>query len=341
MRTSRERVRAGIAGLSLALLMAGAPAAIGAGGATFTTPEAAYEQGMGAYRSGNIEHAIGALEFAAARNNFLAQFFLARIYSDSSTAYTDHAKAYILYRRLSDEYADIDPDDDQRAPFVAKALTALARYVKDGVSDIGLQPDPGRAAEYLRHAATFFNDEDAQFELARLYLNGEGVERDASRALHYLSVLTTEQRHAGAQAFLADLYWRGGPVARDPLKAFALISVAVENAPASERVWIEDIYQNIYCNASEGTRKQAEATIAQWRLKYRRTIQSVDRSGLAALHTRVERICANGERVMFAEREAAAPRTDEPDRPQPALKGDMLGFAIKDAGVATSGHPAR
>ena len=83
----------------------------------------------------------------------------------------------------------------------------------------------------MKHAATFFNDEDAQFELAKLYLTGEGIAPDPAQALHYLSVLTTERKHPGAQAFLADLYWRGGPVRRDPLTALALIAVAVENAP--------------------------------------------------------------------------------------------------------------
>ena len=30
--------------------------------------------------------------------------------------------------------------------------------------------NPDRAVEYLQHAATFFNDKDAQFELAKIYV---------------------------------------------------------------------------------------------------------------------------------------------------------------------------
>jgi TPR repeat protein len=330
------RLRVGIAGLGLALVMA-AGSAVAGGRATFATPEAAYEQGIAAFRSGQFERAIPALEFAAARYNFLAQFYLARIYADSTTAYCDDAKAYMLYRRLGDEYADVDPDDDQRAPFVAKALTALAAYVKHGVREIGLDPDPERAAEYLRHAATFFNDEDAQFELAKLYLNGDGVEKDGRKALHYLSVLTTERRHAGAQALLADLYWRGGLVQRDPLKALALISVAVENAPASERVWIEDIYQNIFCGASEGVRHQAEGVVAEWRLRYRRRVDRADGSDLGAPQPRGARTCANDEPVTPVERSAKAPLLPE----RPAMpQGPVLGFTLKEAGVAAT-VPAR
>ena len=36
-----------------------------------------------------------------------------------------------------DEFAVlVDPDDDRRAPFVARALSALARYVKDGLQTL-------------------------------------------------------------------------------------------------------------------------------------------------------------------------------------------------------------
>jgi tetratricopeptide (TPR) repeat protein len=325
------RVRIGIAGVGLALSLASS--AVAAGPAAHATPEAAYEQGMVAYRSGDFQSAIPALELAAARNNFFARFYLARIYS--ATAYGDHAKAYMLFRGLGDQYADIDPDDDPRAPFVAKALTALAAYVKHGVLELRLDPDPERAAEYLRHAATFFNDEDAQFELAKLYLEGEGVEKDAVRALHYLSVLTTERKHAGAQAFLADLYWRGGPVKRDPLTALALISVAVENAPASERVWIDDIYQDIFCGASESVRREAQGRVLEWRVKYRRTLGKSDRSAMEA--SRGARTCADDVPVMPVERGQSAAAQLSERQPPP---GSTLGFALKDAG-ATNTAPAR
>ena len=105
--------------------------------------------------------------------------------------------------------------------------------------------------EYLREAAQFFRDEDAQFELAKLYLRGDGIESDVPYAKHWLSVLS-QKGHAGAQAFLADLLWRGKYMKADPVRALALISVAVANAPPYERVWIEDIYQNIYCGAGAG-----------------------------------------------------------------------------------------
>ena len=80
-----------------------------------------------------------------------------------------------------------------------------------------------------------------------------------SGLLHLLRTLSRVGAH------LADLYWRGRFVKRDERRALALIRVAVENAPEHERIWIEEIYQNIYCGASQGTRQQADGIVARWR----------------------------------------------------------------------------
>ena len=228
-------------------------------------------------------------------NKFFAEFYLARIYSDNASAVTDHAKAYLLFQKLADDNADADPDDGQRAPFVAKALTALAGYLRRGVKEIGVEPDPERAVDYLHHAATFFGDKDAQFELAKVYLGGVGTPEDVKRGMHYLSVLT-EEGYPGAQAFLADLLWRGRYVKKDERRALALIRMAVENAPEHERIWIEDIYQNIFCGTSQGTRKQADGIVAVWRKMFARPTAPDDRMGLGA-GLQPQRACGNGELV--------------------------------------------
>jgi TPR repeat protein len=266
---------------------------------SFVSPELALEQGLGAFRSGNLEIALPALEAASTtdgRTGFIGQFYLARIFSDNSHPATDHGRAYMLFQRLADENADIDPDDDLRAPFVAKSLMALSAYLRRGVTEIGLQPNPARAAQYMHHAATVFSDEDAQFELAKLFLTGEGVENDVRRAIHWFSVLS-QRGHTGAQAFLADLQWRGKHVPKDPRRALALITLALENAPAAERIWIEDIYQNIFCGTSEGTRNEASGYVADWRTKYGRALAPSPHSGLAILGPQAARTCSDGRPV--------------------------------------------
>ena len=275
------------------------------------------EQNVGAARivAGTLEtkivRALPALEFAAADNQFVAQYTLAQLYADNSGPETDHAKAYMLYQTIADEHSDADPDDDSRAPYIAKALTALAGYLRVGIPEIGLKPDIERAADYLHHAALFFGDEDAQFELVKLKLKGEGIPEDIASAKHWLAVLT-QRGHAGAQAFLADLYWRGKVMEQDKVRAFALITVAVEHAPPRERIWIEDVYQNIFCGAGEGIRRQATGMVADWRTRYGRKAEDSHGAGLDPLYPLAVRTCQNGDKVTpltLPALQAAQPQT--------------------------------
>src|SRR4029079_8888237 len=85
-------------GVLTAALIAAAGTAF-AGGVKYATPQSAFEQGLGAYKSGYYEIAIPALEEAASEgaelNRFFAEFYLARIYSDNAIAVTNHARAYM------------------------------------------------------------------------------------------------------------------------------------------------------------------------------------------------------------------------------------------------------
>lgn len=274
----------------------------------FASSEAALEQGLGAYKAGYYNLAVPALAFAADSGLFFGQFYLARIYADNGTAFTDHAKAYKLYLRIVDEHANVDPDDDWRAPYVGKSLTAVARYTLRGLPEIGLVANTERAAKFLRDAATFFGDADAQFELARMYLKGEGVQEDRKLAFHWLSTLT-QKGHAGAQAFLAELLWKGNELPRDERRALALITVAVANAPEADRLWIEDIYQNIFCGSSTGTRAQADGLVAVWKRIY--SPRSSPESGERIVGSGA-RTCSNGEALPVPERDNSRAQDAKP-----------------------------
>ena len=332
-------------------------------GMKFASPDAAYEHGRGAMQSGHPELAIAPFEYAADKGVFLAQFYLARIFADNSLSLTDHARAFELYQSIVTEYADVDVDDDPRAPFVAKAMVALADYYRSGITAARVQPDLEQTANLLRNAAKSFRDEDAQYELAKLLLQGgEGVSANPQEAIYWLRKLS-QLGHTSAQAFLADLYWRGQYVGKDKTQALLLITLAVENAPATERVWIEDKYQNIFCGAGEGVRRQAQGAVADWRTKYGRAREDrPSRDGLAPIQPHTQRTCSNGEMVTTGRRSEsaigplvnAAPvgRTDAPRSdtgagyvvaPMPGantgsgnfMQGNASGFSLRETGQKT------
>lgn len=311
-------------------------------GVTFRSQEDALKQGISAFNGGYYELAIPALEAAANKNEVLGRFYLARIYADNSGVYTDHPKAYLLFKGLADELQDADPDDEELAPIAAKSLAALSGYLREGLTEAKLSPDVEAADRALQRAALTFNNEDAQFELAKVLLRGEGPDMNLSgsddaeskieNGRHWLSRLS-RSGHAGAQAFLADLLWRGKYVPKDQAGALNLIDVAVANAPPHERVWIEDIYQNIFCNAGEGVRKQATGRVAEWHDRYGRQFDThVDKTtGLDELSVEPVRTCANGEpvRPMPLDQRAIKPMNDA---------GGVTAHANPDAAVSGGMH---
>lgn len=341
MRIFDRVVRVFVIGLMLVL----GAAAASAGAPKYRSAQDALDQGVGAFNGGYYEMAIPALEYAADAHLFLAPYYLARIYSDNNGSHTDHAKAYELYLKIAEEHTDVDPDDTQRAPYVAKSMTRIAGYLVNGLPEVNLKPNPKIAMEYLREAAQFFRDEDAQFELAKLYLRGDGIESDVPYAKHWLSVLS-QKGHSGAQAFLADLLWRGKYMKADPVRALALISVAVANSPTYERVWIDDIYQNIYCGAGLGVRKQATGIVADWRTRYGRKPEVRDDSGLGPLTVQATRTCGNGEPVLYDINAITADGSATPTAPasaRPALPetgGTLIKGAASDIGLRDVGASA-
>ena len=326
-----------IAATCLAWLSTGAVAAVPG---KYDSPQAAFEQGLNAYKAGQYEIAVPALEEAAKKgsesNQFFADFYLARIYSDASGGKADRAKAYELYRKLADENADADPDEGHRAPFVAKALTALAGYLRTGVPELGVKPDIDRAVECLQNAATSFGDQEAQFELAKTYLARAGDD-DVKLGKHFLSVLARDG-FANAQAFLADMYWRGRYVKKDDQRALALITMASENAPLHDRAGIDAVHQAIYCGTSPALRAQADSLAAIWRQVLGRPTANAARN--AAETKRAQPLtCSNGEIVDLNQHPrspvdttgavAARPTTGRAE----ILQGNAAGFGLRDVGT--------
>lgn len=315
--------RLAVAGSIASILMLGSAVA---GEVVFRSSDDAMNQGISAFNGGYYELALPAFEALEATKPQIARYYMARIYGDNEGAYTDHGKAFHLYKELADELQDVDPDNDELAPVAAKSLTAVSMYLRDGIPDAGVRPDVEAANRDLQRAALTFNDEDAQFELAKVYLRGEGPDMTVNgfddsaskieNGRHWLSRLS-QSGHPGAQAFLADLMWRGRFVEKNQAAALNLIDVAVANAAPSERVWIEDIYQNIFCNAGEGVRQQATGRVAEWHNRYgRRPETSENKDGLGDLTVEPVRTCSNGELVRPMS--VVAPNDNKPV-PQPQM----------------------
>jgi hypothetical protein len=109
-------------------------------------------------------------------------------------------------------------------------------------------------------------------------------------------------------------------------------------------VWIEDIYQNIYCGAAQGVRKQATGIVADWRTRYGRKPAVADDGGLGPLTVQATRTCGNGEPVLYdiksVTADSTAPGIPVPEKGGTLIKGAASDIGLRDVGASASSAPA-
>ena len=240
------------------------PVAVGADDAPpFASATEAYRQGASALKSGMPATAIPALEYAATRGVLGAQVKLARAYASGRDVPKDDAKAFSYFQQIADQQADISPSSPI-AKYAAEAFVALGQYYVDGIPAMSLAPNPSYAAHLFRHAASYFGSGEAQYRLARLYMNGDGVEKNVGLAVNWLATAAKKQ-HAASQATLGEILWRGQDVRQRRVRGLALIMLAHENAVASgkEPQWIGELYQEAFGKSDKPTRQDAKALLPE------------------------------------------------------------------------------
>ncbi|MEJ8573319.1 tetratricopeptide repeat protein [Microbaculum marinum] len=200
------------------------------------SPIDAFRMGAELYSSGDRRSAFNAFEFAASKGHAIAQWKLGKMYADGDGVEEDDYKAFQMFSAIADQHADDNPYTPS-ARVVADAFVNLANYYKTGIANAGIQPDVGRALGLFTHAATYFGDADAQYNLAKIYLNGDGIEPDPVRAVRWLS-LAARKNHVEAQAALGEVLVFGEGVRPLPEKGYMWIAVARENATPKNRDWI-------------------------------------------------------------------------------------------------------
>ncbi len=175
---------------------------------TFATPRAALQAGLEGFRSGNPTSAIEALKYAAAGGELLAQWKLAKIYANGDDGVPrDDIKAYDYFAQIVANYDEDNPNRRDLA-IVSSALVSLGIYDLNGIANSKVAADPQRALELFRLAATNFGDANAQYNLARMHLDGAGVDKDSREAIRWL-FLAADKGHLQAEALLGQTLFAG------------------------------------------------------------------------------------------------------------------------------------
>jgi uncharacterized protein len=229
---------------------------------SFSSAEQALRAGLDDLRAGDAQSSVEALTYAAQGGESLAQWKLASMYARGEGVPRDDLKAYEYFEQIIDNYNEDDPSRRDISA-VSKAFVAVGIYCLNGISNTAIKPDPERALEMFQFAATNFADPDAQYNLARMYIDGSaGLTKNNMRAVRWLG-LAAEKNHRPAEALLGHLLFSGDGVPRQRARGLMWLTIAKSAAKSPGDDWIKDLFVKDYSAASDDDRQAAAMFISE------------------------------------------------------------------------------
>lgn len=218
----------------------------------FKDPAQAWRRYQEGARAGEAGSSLDALRYAADGGQPLAQWKLGTMYAAGDGVPRDDLKAYQYFSRIVDAWDEDDPVLQRDAAIVASAYVSIGAFSLSGIPNSSVHANPERALEMFTYAATHFRDANAQYNLARMYLDGAGVDRDVRQAARWLN-LAADKEHKEARALLGSMLFKGaeGLPRQRPL-GLMYLTLAREAATESKKdAWIVDLHESAIRAASD------------------------------------------------------------------------------------------
>lgn len=221
----------------------------------------AFKSGTQAFIAGDRTKGLTALQYAAEHGHAGAQWKLGRIYADGDGVKADPYRAYRYFNQVASQNAETSPFLPQ-SRYVANAFVALGNYHLEGIPNTEVKSDPRRALQLFRYAATYFGDADAQYYLAKLYLDGRGSQKDPRTAARWLYSAANKGQYQ-AQALLGQMMIHGEGVPRQAARGLMWLTLALDAAHAQGDEWIQQAYNDAVKETSEDDRIIARTYLEQ------------------------------------------------------------------------------
>ncbi len=215
------------------------------------SPWAVFRFGFSAYKQGHKEEAVEAYRYAAENGQIGARWALARMYAEGDGVVRDDYEAFKFYSEIVDQ--DVEPGSREES-YVADALVALARYVKSGIPGTPVKANRNVAQEYYMRAAANYRSPEAQYEIGKMFLDGDGVKKSVPQASRWLN-LAAEKCHAAAQATLGNLLFTGG----ETVRGLGWMTAGLARARSKDVEWVRSAHEEAFSLAPESDRRTALA----------------------------------------------------------------------------------
>jgi len=214
-------------------------------------PLAMFRFGFSAYKRGEKQEAVEAYRYAAENGQVGARWKLARMYAEGDGVARNDYEAFKFFSAVAQQ--EVQPGSSDES-YVSDALVAVGDYLRSGISGTPVTANPTLAIEYYMRAAATYRNADAQFELGRMFLSGEGGAKSIQQAARWLQ-LAAEKGHVGARATLGNLLFQSGKVVR----GLALMTAALQQAAPADVGWIRSMQEEAFALAGESDRRTAIA----------------------------------------------------------------------------------
>lgn len=223
-----------------------------------TAAEAALSLASSTEAGAEPDDALKALEAAANDGQPIALWRLGTMYESGDGVKKDDGRAFAYFSRIADENANTPPRSLE-ADIVAQSFVKVGEYYREGLPDAGIPKDSARSVALLMHAATYFADAEAQYEIGRIYLNGDSLGKSKLQAARWLS-LAARKGHIGAQARLGDLLFNGDDqsLPAQPIEGLMWLTIAHDRAAGSDDAgWVDELLNNAMSLATPDQRTSA------------------------------------------------------------------------------------
>ncbi len=245
--------------LTAALLLSSSPSArafdMNAGVNKESGPFDLFKFGFNAYKKGQKEEAVEAYRYAAEKGHTGSRWALANMYAAGDGVVENDFEAFKIYAEIANQ--GVEPGSADTGFFV-NALLSLARYYRQGIPNSPVKADLAQARQIYFQVASTFGVPEAQFQLARMILAGEGGRVNVQQAKKWLN-MARKSGHAGAMSIFGNVLFEEGQTVR----GLAFLTAALDRCSAKDCPWMQELQERAFSLATEDDRRVAVALAPQ------------------------------------------------------------------------------
>ncbi len=208
-----------------------------------------FKFGFKAYKNGQKEEAVEAYRYAAEKGHTGSRWALANMYAYGDGVAQNDFEAFKIYSEIANQ--GVEPGSNDTGFFV-NALMSLANYYRNGIPGSPVKIDLSQSRQLYFQAASTFGVAEAQYQLARMILAGEGGKRNELQAKKWLNQ-AQKSGHAGAMSVFGNMLFEEGQAAR----GLALMTAALDRCKPKECPWMQELQEQAFAVASENDRRAA------------------------------------------------------------------------------------